>query len=38
MEAASDEEVLGTLRRLAEVFPALQLPPGASWDRVQLHR
>lgn len=38
MEAASDEEVLRTLRQLAALFPQLQLPPGASWDRVRLYR
>jgi spermine oxidase len=38
MEAASDEEVLEVLRRLACVFPQLQLPTGASWDTVTLHR
>ncbi len=38
MEAASDEEVLCVLRQLAALFPQLQLPPGASWDRVRLHR
>ena len=38
MEAASDDEVLRALRQLARLFPQLQLPPGASWDRVRLHR
>jgi spermine oxidase len=38
MEAATDEEVLAALRRLPECFPQLQLPPGASWDEVKLHR
>lgn len=38
MESASDDEVLRTLRQLAALFPQLQLPPGASWDRVRLYR
>lgn len=38
MEAASDAEVLGALRQLGDIFPQLQLPPGASWDRVTLRR
>lgn len=38
MESASDEEVLGALRQLGTIFPQLQLPPGASWDRVALRR
>jgi hypothetical protein len=38
MEAASDEEVLGALRQLAKLFPALQLPPGATWDDARLYR
>jgi spermine oxidase len=39
MEAASDEEVLGALRTLASrTFPLVQLPPGARWDAVRLHR
>ena len=38
MEAASDEQVLAALRQLATLFPQLQLPPGASWDAVELHR
>lgn len=38
MEAAPDEEVLGVLRQLGDIFPQLQLPPGASWDRVTLRR
>lgn len=38
MEAATDEEVLAALRRLPELFPQLQLPPGASWDAVEMHR
>jgi spermine oxidase len=38
MEAASDEEVLSALRQLPTLFPQVQLPPGASWDSVKLHR
>ena len=38
MEAASDDEVLRTLRRVAALFPRLRLPPGASWDRARLYR
>ncbi|KAL4858489.1 Spermine oxidase [Chlorella vulgaris] len=38
MEAASDEEVLNALRQLPTLFPQVQLPPGASWDSVKLHR
>ena len=38
MEAATDEEVLAALRRLPQLFPQLQLPPGASWGAIKVHR
>lgn len=39
MESASEAEVLAALRTLCtRVFPRVQLPPGASWDAVRLHR
>ncbi|KFM25467.1 Peroxisomal N(1)-acetyl-spermine/spermidine oxidase [Auxenochlorella protothecoides] len=38
VEAASDEEVLGTLRAVFRAFPGAVLPAGASWRRVRLHR
>lgn len=33
-----DGQVVQDLKQLQTIFPDLQLPEGASWDRMQLHR
>jgi spermine oxidase len=38
MERASDAEVLAAVRAIPTVFPGIVLPPGASWDRMKMHR